>query len=252
MIRHRHALPIAAIALTLLATAACGPSGGSAAAATTEPIPVGVLGDNPTTTATTTDAPPAAAPTYAGTAQAYAEEILAAWANAPTGRLVDLTSPAAHEKLVEIPGPINQGWHYARCEGAAGSSYCTFLNDVGDMITLQLTNQLLGGAHAGVGVLFDQVTFPGDAVAYVKAFIGGWQQGNVYRMKILSNDAEVSYFTHYTPPTTFSTCLNFVSGVPYVLVYNAEGLRYGIEVGGPLGKAHAITSHIQPTLLSCS
>lgn len=254
MTRHPRALAISAITLTLLATAACGNAGAPPDAPATAHQPTAGNTPNtvapPTIQASTAEAPPA--PTYPSTAEAYAQEILAAWKNDPTGRSGDVTTAEVHEQILEIPGPTNQAWRYGRCDGAAGNSYCTFFNDVGDMITLKVTSQYLGQPHAGAGVVFDQVTFPTNPIAYVEEFVGGWQQGNVYRMKILSNAAEVDYFTHYPPPDPFSTCLNFVSAVPYVLVHNSNGLKYGIEVAGTLGKSHAITGHVNAGLLGCS
>ena len=202
--RIRRLLALSAAAAALLAAGACAGGGSTPSSGPTSVGGTDTLGSGLTPTATvaapTAPAPTVVAVTYPASARAYAEAILTAWAGHQLARLGQLTSSEVQEQLIEIPGAINTHWHYNRCDGAAGSSYCVFFNDPGDMITLRLTNALLTHAHAGVGATFDQVSFPTDPVEYVKKFIGAWQEGNTYRMKILSNDTEVSYFTHYTPP----------------------------------------------------
>lgn len=253
----RRIIALAIAATAVLASAACrGPEAPSAPA--TLP-PTAVLGDGPSDspsapggTAAPTTAPPPA-PAYPSSAKAYAQAILAAWPSNVT-KLGTLTSPLVQEQILEIPGPINQNWHYSRCDGAAGSSYCVFFNDPGDAITLKISNSLLGKAHAGVEVLFDQVTFPTDPVEYTKEFIGAWQDGNTYRMKILSNQTEVSYFTHYTPPApgTDACFSGGAAGSQYVRIYNGDGLEYLLRLtSATLGKPHAIAGHNDPSGSNC-
>jgi hypothetical protein len=148
---------------------------------------------------------------------------------------------------------VNMTWHYGRCEGAAGSTYCIFFNDDGDKFVLQLNNQLLGQAHAGVSVQFGQIEFPSAATAYVKAFVAAWQDGNRWRMLALANQNEVDYFTHYTPPDPgYQTCEDHVAGSTYVRVYNTVGLNYAIQVtNAQLGKSHAIAGHAPTPLTVC-
>ena len=102
--------------------------------------------------------------------------------------------------------------------------------------------------------MFDQVTFPAEPVDYVMEFVGAWQAGNTYRMKILANDAEVSYFTHYTPPAagTAACFADGTAGAVYIRVYNGDGLEYLLKVTSLyLSKPHAISGHANPSGSNC-
>src|SRR5262245_44911904 len=173
-VARRVAILCAAIAVLAASACAKGAEPGSSTPPTTTPT---AILDSPTTVETTA----APAPSYPSTARAYAEAILAAWTGDKTDRLGQLTTPTVQDQILEIPGPIDEHWHYSRCEGAAGSSYCIFHNNPGDMIRIRITNELLKQAHAAVEVVFDPVTFPSDPVLYVKEFIAAWQDGNTYR-----------------------------------------------------------------------
>ncbi len=239
----RRTLVTCALVAAALTTVGCAKNGGAGApdpgASSSGPGGVGVIGAGPT------ESPSAAPASYPTNADAYAQAVVAAWQTDPNGALTDLTSAQAQEQLIQIPGPLDMNWHFAMCDGAAGSSYCTFFNDDGDRLRLQLTNALLGQAHAAVGVNLEQTEYPSAAEAYVTAFIEAWQQGNRWRMAALSNDNEVEYFTHYTPPAPgYDLCSDGAAGSTYVHVYNGDGLSYLIQVSNSkLGQAHAIVAH---------
>jgi hypothetical protein len=252
MARPRSTLLTISVVCAALVAVACGTKGSPDATATTTPdTGVGVVTPEPTeTTATTTPATSTAppAPGYPDGARQYAEAVLAAWKAKALQTLANLATAQVHEQIIEIPMPVNMNWHYSQCDGAAGSTYCTFFNDPGDKFVLKLTNALLGKPHAAVGVQLDQTEYPSSATAYVKAFIAAWQEGNRWRMLELANQAEVDYFTHYTPPAPgYLTCNDGAAGSTYVRVYNADGLNYAIRViNAQLSKPHAITGHVTP------
>ena len=169
---------------------------------------------------TTTSAPPAA-PAYPATARAYAEAVLAAWKQKLINKLGDLTTALVQDQIISIPGPPNQTWTYQRCDGAAGSSYCAFVNADGDVITLRISTALLGKAHAATEVKLDQTEYSSDAKQYVQAFVEAWRNGNTKRMLALSADQSVvDFFTHYTPPETYQVCSRLVGSVWRVRIYN--------------------------------
>ncbi|HZN76768.1 MAG TPA: hypothetical protein VFC00_34510 [Micromonosporaceae bacterium] len=85
--------------------------------------------------------------------QAYAEAVLAAWDQGASTRLGDLTDADTNQKLMAIGHP-NMQWTLDQCDGAAGSSFCTFHNTNSDTILLRITNQLLGNAHAATDVTY--------------------------------------------------------------------------------------------------
>lgn len=95
-----------------------------------------------------TSSPPPPKPSYPGTAQAYAKAVVAAWVAKDLSTLASLTTEQVHEQLIEIPGPLNMDWGFMMCDGAAGSSYCRFRNDPGDVLILRISNSKLGKAHA--------------------------------------------------------------------------------------------------------
>ena len=210
------------------------PTASASAPTTATPAP-------PVADTTTSTAP--AAPTYPGTARAYAEAVLAAWKLKQISKLGDLTTALVQDQIISIPAPINHVWTYQGCDGAAGSSYCAFVNNDGDVITLRITNSLLGKAHAATEVKLDQTEYSSDAKQYVQAFVEAWRNANTKRMLALSDQSVVDYFTHYTPPDTYQVCSRLLSSVWRVRIYNSDGLNYRIMIADTArGKPHAITS----------
>jgi hypothetical protein len=244
---HRRLAAAAALLATLFAASACGglsvvsnptpsttPSKAAPSATTT-----------PTSAAPTTNAPT----TYPTSAQAYGEKTLAAWGAIQIQTLSDLTTPDAQNQLNALAIPPNQPWNFVNCDGAAGSVYCRFASNDGDVITLRMLNTTLGKPHAVTEVKFDPTVYPTDAVSYVKAFIEAWRDANSRRMLALSSQTEVDYFTHYTPPEAYTVC-GLKSGDTWsVRVYNGVGLNYVVKVADPvLGNKHAITAHVDPLI----
>ena len=229
---------VVAAGLVLLATAACANTANPAPSpsVTTSAAPA-------TSTAVPTSAAPTASAVFPSTARLYAEAVLLAWRMNQQTRVAELVAPTVLSQL-QTTGNLEPNWAYGSCQGAAGSSYCQFVNGDGDAVTLRLENQLLGKPHATTEVKLDLTTYSNNAIEYVKAFIEAWRNANTKRMATLSNQAEVEYFTHYTPPGPYLICAVLSGFAASVRVYNADGLNYTLSVSVPtLGNKHAITGH---------
>jgi hypothetical protein len=154
------ALPLVSAALLLTGCA------GTQTPSTT-PTAVTTLGNQPSTQTPTLvptlspsmPSPPTSAlapASYPIASREYAEAVIAAWKTKNLSKLVDLTTPQVQEQLIEIPGPPNMNWTYVRSDGAMGSTYCSFINADGDKLTLRVTNEKLGHAHAVSNIIFEQ------------------------------------------------------------------------------------------------
>lgn len=204
---------------------------------------------SPTTavaTAAPTSTPPlVAAPAYPSTARAYAEAVLDAWRQKQVPRLGDLTTPLVQDQILSIPGPPDQAWSHDRCDAAIGSMYCVFINNDGDVITLRISNQLLGKAHAAYEVALDQTEYSLDAKQYAQAFVEAWRNSNTKRMLAMSSPAGVEFFTHYPPPSTYQVCARLVTNTWRVRIYNAAGMNYRVLIpDSARGRPHAITDPV--------
>jgi hypothetical protein len=245
---HRRLAAAAALFATLFAASACGglnvasnPTPSASASKTSPPSP--------------TTPPPSLAPTkstpttYPTSAQAYGEKTLAAWGAIQIQTLSDLTTPDAQNQLNALAIPPNQPWNFVNCDGAAGSVYCSFASNDGDVITLRMINATLGKPHAVAEVKFDPTVYATDAVAYVKGFIEAWRDANSRRMLALSSQTEVDFFTHFTPPAAYTVCGLRSADTWSVRVYNGVGLNYVVKVADPvLGNKHAIIGHVDPVV----
>src|SRR5262249_27498732 len=61
-----------------------------------------------------------------------AAQFMKAWLACDTGGLKTLTSSAAYSEVVKIGVPkLDMTWGYVQCEGAMGSTYCTYRNKLG-------------------------------------------------------------------------------------------------------------------------
>jgi hypothetical protein len=236
----------AALLATLFAASACGgltvtnPPSASPTSASPTPIGTGTGGSSPTP-------PPTTATTYPTTAQAYGEKTLSAWGGLQIQALGDLMTPDAQTQLNAVPLPPNQKWNFQTCDGAAGSSYCSFASNDGDVITLRVVNTSLGKPHAVAEVKFDPTVYATDANEYVRTFIEAWRNANTRRMLALSSQTEVDYFTHYAPPEAYSVCGVKTGDAWSVRIYNVLGANYVVHVADSLlGNKHAITGHLEP------
>ncbi len=232
--------------VVLGALAGCGHS---APAATTG---LGSVNSSPTATASPTASPTPTAtatpttkpPSYPKTAQGYAQAGLDAYTKHNTARLTDLTSAAGKITFDNIH-PTNSHWHYHDCQGAAGSSYCTFDNDNGDRLQIQVDNTALGGPHGLIGTVLDVTMFDTDAHAYVNTFMQAFYDKNTYRMKALSNGTITSfYLTLGQQGSWMLDPPQGAAGSSYVHITNLDGFDQWLRLeNDKLGSKHAIVAH---------
>jgi hypothetical protein len=183
-------------------------------------------------------------PAYPATAQAYAEAVLEAWPGDDDVWFAALTTPMVYEQLVELPASIDDNWDFHMCDGAAGSSYCSFINDDGDVLVLRISHALLSQPHAAIQVTLDETTYPEDGVLYVKEFVKAWQFGNQVRMLLLSTPevvVKVGNAPTVTPNYPAPTCCG--GGLLQVKAQWA-GVFATFDVGTTLlGGPHAIVDY---------
>ena len=139
-------------------------------------------------------------PTYPDTTEAYSKAVVTAWIQDQPSTLGSLTTPTVNTQILDLLPSVNDNWTYLRCDGTAGSSYCSFTNADGDVLTLRITHSLLAKAHAATQMTLDETEFPADGVAYVKEFVAAWQFGNTARMLKLSTPGVVAKVK--TPPVS--------------------------------------------------
>lgn len=191
----RRGLAIAFLALATALAAACGPGQAVGTDPTTSEGPdgVGAVGTGgPTTNGEPPAGPTDISPTYPDTAEGYAQEVMDAWTADNALLVQSLATEEVYYAIFGLPVSGYDDWTFLRCDGAAGSSYCSFTNPDGDVVTLRISNQLLGQAHAATDVTLDKTEYPGEAVAYVMEFVEAWQFGNTARMLKLSSPEVVN------------------------------------------------------------
>jgi hypothetical protein len=195
-----------------------------------------------------TQSPPPPAPGYPSAARGYAEATLTAYVGKQTGRLADLTTAEVNEQLVELPGALKTDWLYLNCDGVAGGSYCAFRNSNGDVVTLKVSSQRLGAAHAVVEAKADLTTFPAAGEAYARAFVLAWAGRNTPRMRVLGTpDVVTKLNTDHPAPAGYQVSLTSKSGgagLLLVTVPDGAGGDYVLHVGTTkLGHPHAVVGY---------
>jgi hypothetical protein len=170
-----------AILLLALALAGCAQAGGGGNQGQ------GGFGSISTGPSTSASASPADTSTgYPSDAGAYSRAAVTAWLAGDQARLDQLRDPANQLFHSISLGDYDKHYTFQSCQGAAGSSYCLFYNAVGDELTLQLSNQLLGSPHAIVTGTFNPLTFPTDFQAYAQECLDAWKSGNTVRVGFLT------------------------------------------------------------------
>jgi hypothetical protein len=109
---------------------------------------------------------------------------VAAW-SADVARLSELASVVVRDKFLDLPANLKTDWIHYRCDGVAGSNYCTLRNGDGDSVTLRVSSQYLGAAHAAVELPASLTSYPANGEQYVSEFVRAWAAGNTPRMRAL-------------------------------------------------------------------
>jgi hypothetical protein len=197
-------------------------------------------------------APPAA--TFPTGAEAYARAALGAWSSGDAARLAQLNDPADHVFTTLSGGDYNRNFGTLyRCEGVAGSTWCTFYNTVGDTLRLRLRNDLVGKAHAIVEGRFTPITFPTDYRAYAQETLDAWLGHNTAAVALLTGKAGESAFSG-VPAGARNTAWTFdhtegAAGHEYFLFRDAAGDRliFGFTnpgVASPPANGHGLVREV--------
>jgi hypothetical protein len=141
-------------------------------------------------------------------AEAYATAAVGAWVAGDTGRLDQLRDPGAAIFTTLSSGNYDKHFTLYACQGAAGSSFCTFYNGVGDELVLRLVNQLLGQQHAVLDGQWHPITFPTDNQAYAQEALNAWIGHNDARIGLLCTSDAAAHLNavaagHRTETWTF-------------------------------------------------
>jgi hypothetical protein len=190
------------------------------------------------------DEPPPPPAGFPSDARLYAEAVLAAWGGNQSARLADLTSAPANQKLAAMPGPPNMHWTFVDCDGAAGSSYCSFYNDSGETILVRLTNQGLGSPHAVTDATLSGL--PEDGVEYTREFVRAWQRADHTRMLQLGTQNVVDSLKELAaaPQNPTFTIDSGGGGLLVVKVASTDGFSIFLQIGTTLlGQQHAIVGY---------
>lgn len=240
---------LAAIAIGL-GSAACGPTKSPDLAAATPPSPAGPDGAGSLGGAPDGGGPPAPGPTdlspnYPSTPEAYSKAVVAAWVQDQPVTLASLTDGDTNTAVTDLLPTVNDQWTYMRCDGTAGSSYCSFANVNGDLFILRITHSLLSKAHAAIEGNLDRTEYPNDGTAYVKEFVAAWQFGNTARMLVLSTPAVAAKVKQAPSSPTYPPATCCGGGLLQVKVHwTGLGSSALFDVGTTkLGGPHAILDY---------
>jgi hypothetical protein len=131
-----------------------------------------------------------------------------AWAAGDTGRLDQLRDSNAAIFGTLSSGNYDKHFGLYVCQGAAGSTVCTFYNGAGDELVLRLGNQLIGQPHAVLDGQLHSITFPTDNRAYGQEALDAWLGHNDARIGLLCTGDAASHLSavavsHRTETWTF-------------------------------------------------
>jgi hypothetical protein len=174
---------------------------------------------------------------YPGDPSAYTKIAVNAWLGGDQTRLDQLRDPA--NTIFQRVGSGNYDRHYTfkNCQGAAGSSYCTFDNAVGDELILRVANPKLGGPHAIMDGQFNPITFPTDMRAYAQECLDAWKADNTARVEYLTTpDAKTHLYavsaSHRADDWTFVDSQG-AAGSSYLTWHNPAGDRLVFRFHNP-------------------
>ncbi|GHJ42689.1 hypothetical protein Cs7R123_00310 [Catellatospora sp. TT07R-123] len=235
------------VGLAVLATG-CGSkpaaTPGAAATASTElsPAPATPVAASPTTGGTGTGSGSGCAMT--GTVsggEGASLQVMKAWLKCDTTALHTLMQNDAYQQLHAIGTPnIDTHWTFVYCDGAMGSSYCTYRNKLGSDIVIRLSNSATD--HPVTEFKLDLTVFHKDAEKYAREFLDAFVNHNKPRMVALASQPIVDSIVVDAPPAGYDLTLSPDPHWVYNAQFTATGEYWVVTVHGTLGKAHAITA----------
>jgi len=189
----------AATALLALALAGCGQGSGKGAPAESPSATAG-LGTGATASANPSGAGTSPLPVgYPSTAGPYTQAALTAWVSGDTNRVDQLRDAGANIFATLSAGNYDKHFELRSCQGAAGSSYCVFYNNVGDELTLRVSDERLSQPHAIMGGSLQPITFPTDPRAYAQECLDAWKAGNFARVSFLTTTDAKNHLNAINP-----------------------------------------------------
>lgn len=170
-----------------------------------------------------------------------AAQFMKAWLACDTAGVKALTSAEAYSEVVNIGVPkLDMTWSQVQCEGAMGSTYCTYRNKLGSDLILRLRNDVT--SHQIVEVKLDATVYHTDPLKYAKEFLDAFTSHNKPRMVALSSQAIVDSIVVDAPPAGYTITLGPEPHWVYNAQFTATGEYWVVTIHGTLGKAHAITA----------
>jgi hypothetical protein len=187
-------------------------------------------------------------PTYAATAKAYATNTVNAYAKGSKTLLDAYTSNGGAVEFANLP-KTNMNWHFHRCMPDGTYTQCSYDNDNGDELNVDIDPGKLGEPDAAVNANVQLTEYPSTADAMVNEFLQAWTDGNRYRMVRLSSSSTTSTLISEHGAGgpggyTLSDNTTDIQGVTIVTVQPlTSGLPFGLTVNNDkLGQPHAINT----------
>jgi hypothetical protein len=131
-------------------------------------------------------------PPYSNTAKGYAANTVSAYATSSKALLEAYTSSGGAVAFANL-GKADPHWHYHVCAPDGTYTACTFDNDDGDEISVDIDPALLGKPHAATSAVIDRTEYSNTPDGVIGAFVNAWINGNSYRMLRLSDAKTVAY-----------------------------------------------------------
>lgn len=164
-----------------------------------------------------------------------------AWLVCDVDGMKTLTTDAAYAQVTKIGSPkLDMAWTLAGCDGAAGSTYCTYRNKLGSDVIVKVRNE--PGDHPISEVRLDATVYHTDAEKYAREFLDAFTAHNKPRMVALSSQSVVDSIVVDAPPAGYTLTLTPEPKWVYSAQFTATGEYWIVTIRNPLGKAHAITA----------
>ncbi|WP_123809744.1 hypothetical protein [Micromonospora globispora] len=168
-------------------------------------------------------------------------QFMKAWLSCDTDTLHSVLSDAAYTQVTRIGVPhLDMTWKLTVCEGAAGSTYCTYRNKLGSDLILRLRNDLT--THSIIEVKLDPTVFHTDPEKYAREFLDAFVNHNKPRLLALSSQAVVDSVVVPAPPPGYDLTLSPEPHWVYSAHFTSTGEYWIVTIHGPLGKAHGVTA----------
>jgi len=168
-------------------------------------------------------------------------QFMKAWLACDTTKLKSLTTDAAYAQVTKIGVPkLDMTWTKASCDGAAGSTYCTYRNKLGSDLIIRSRNDVTD--HAITEVRLDATVYYTDAEKYAREFLDAFVNHNKPRMVALSSQSVVDSVVVDAPPAGYTLTLSADPHWVYNAQFTATGEYWVVTIHNPLGKAHAVTA----------